>query len=89
MGNSHEEADVIVVNQVMSAARQVYKTIHIVCDDTNVFVLLVHFYKTLNITSESLIVPTRSKTKIVANNGALRNHGSKGTPKRSRATTTG
>ena len=35
MGNSHEEADVIVVNQVMSAASQGYKTIHIVCDNTD------------------------------------------------------
>jgi hypothetical protein len=48
MANSHEEADVIIVNQVMSAARQGYKTIH---NCTDVFVLLVHFYKTLNNTS--------------------------------------
>ena len=42
MANSHEEADVIVVNQVMSAARQGRKTIHVVCDDTDVFVLVIH-----------------------------------------------
>ena len=58
MGNRYEEADVIVVNQVMSAASQGYKTIHIVFDNTDVFVLLIHFYKTLNITSELLMVPT-------------------------------
>ena len=58
MGNSHEETDVIVVNQVMSATSQGYKTI-----DIGVFVLLVHFYKTLNITSELLMVPTRSTTR--------------------------
>ena len=52
MGNGHEEADVIVGNQVTSAASQCYKTIHIVCDNTDVFVPLVHFYKTLNTTSE-------------------------------------
>ena len=33
MANSHEKADVIIVNEVMSAARQGYNTIHIVCDD--------------------------------------------------------
>ena len=60
MGNSHGEADVIVVNQVMSAASQGYKTIHIVCDNRDVFVLLVHFYKPLNITSELLMVLTTS-----------------------------
>ena len=63
MGNSYEEADVIVVNQVMSAASQGYKTIHIVCDNTDVFVLLVHFYKTLNITSELLMVPSSTTRK--------------------------
>ena len=60
MGNSHEEAD---VNQVMSAARQGYKTIRIVCDNIDVFELLVDFYKTLNYTSELLVVPTRSTTR--------------------------
>ena len=34
MANSHEEAHVIIVNRVMSAARHGYKTIDIVCDDT-------------------------------------------------------
>ena len=63
MGNSHEEADVIIVNQVMSAARQGYKTIRIVCDNIDVFELLVDFYKTLNYTSELLVVPTRSTTR--------------------------
>ena len=58
MGNSHEETDVIVVNQVMSAPSQGYTTI-----DMGVFVLLVHFYKTLNITSEIPMVPTRSTTR--------------------------
>ena len=33
MCNSHEVADVIIVNHVMSAASQGYKTIHIVCDN--------------------------------------------------------
>ena len=31
------ETDVIIINEVMSAARQGYKTFHIVCDDSNVF----------------------------------------------------
>ena len=40
-----------MVNQVMSAARQGRKIIQVVCDDTAVFVLLIHFYKTLQITN--------------------------------------
>jgi hypothetical protein len=62
-------------NQVMSTASQGYKTIHIECDDTDVFVLLVHFYQTLNITSELFMVPRSSKTRNVADIGiTVRNH---------------
>ena len=75
MGNSHEEADVIIVNQVMSAASQGYKTIHIVCNYTDIFVLLVYFYKTLNITNELHMVPTSSETRNVANiDATVRKH---------------
>ena len=68
MANSHEETDVIVVNQVISAARQGRKTIHVVCDDTFAFVLLIHFYKTLQITNQIIMVPT-SLNRTVANIG--------------------
>ena len=34
MAKRHQEANDIIVNQVMSAARHGYKTIHIVCVDT-------------------------------------------------------
>lgn len=33
--NKHEEADVIIVNQVMSATREGKNIIHVVCDDTD------------------------------------------------------
>ena len=68
MANRHEEADVIMVHRVMSAARQGRQTIHIVCDDTDVFVLLIHFYKTLQITNQIIMVPT-SLNRTVANIG--------------------
>ena len=52
----------------MSAARQGRKTIHVVCDDTDVFVLLIHFYKTLQIINQKIMVPT-SLNRTVANIG--------------------
>ena len=66
MAESHDEANVIIVNRVMSADRHGYKTNHIVCDDTDVFVLQLHFYKTLNITTELIMVPTSYKPSNVA-----------------------
>ncbi len=44
MTNTHEEADVIIVNQMVYAAKRGASNISIICDDTDVFVLLLHFY---------------------------------------------
>jgi len=65
MAIKHEEADVIFVNQFISATREAYNTIHIICDDTDVFVILLHFYDKLNFENELLMVPTSSKRNVV------------------------
>ena len=41
---THEEADVIIPQQMVYAASQGAKTIIVICDDTDVFVLLFHYY---------------------------------------------
>ena len=63
-----EEAN---VNHVMSVARHGFKTIHIVCDDTDVFVQVVNFNKTLNITTELRMMPTIYTPRNEANIGKL------------------
>ena len=75
MSNKHEETDVIIVNQVMYAARQGCNIIHVVCDDTDVFVLLVHFYNALNIASELLMVPTSPERNVTNIGATVRKHG--------------
>ena len=42
--NTHEEADVVMVNQMVPVAVRDASNISVVCDDTDVLVLLVHFY---------------------------------------------
>ena len=41
---THEEADVIIVQQVVHLASARVTNIRVICDDTDVFLLLVHFY---------------------------------------------
>ena len=57
--NTHEEADVIIVNQLVDLAVRGAQTISVVCDDTDVFILLIHFYckerLTCGVTMESPI----------------------------------
>ena len=42
--NVHEEADVIIVNQLVYLADQGARNVLVVCDDTDVFILLIYFY---------------------------------------------
>ena len=39
------EADVIIIHQLIYASKQTSEPITIVCDDTDVFLLLIHFCK--------------------------------------------
>lgn len=71
---THEEADVIMVNQVISAAREGSEIIHVVCDDTDVFVLLLHFYNLLNLTIELFMVPTSSKRNVINIGATVQKH---------------
>lgn len=65
MSVKHEEGDVIIVNQVVRIARETQSIIHVVCDDTDVFILLVHFYASENLHSDIFMVPTRSARSVV------------------------
>ena len=69
---THEEADVIIANHVVHIARQTHKTIHVICDDTDVFVLLVHFVASEGLRSKIFLVPTRP-TRNTINIGATVN----------------
>ena len=42
--NVHEEADVIIVNHLVYLADQGARNLLVVCDDTDVFILLICFY---------------------------------------------
>jgi len=46
-----------------------------VSDDTDVFVLLVHFYNALNKTSELLMVPTSPERNVTNIGATVRKHG--------------
>ena len=47
---THEEADVIIPRQVLDDATQVSTCIKIICDDADVFILLIHYYQLCSLT---------------------------------------
>ena len=55
---SHEEADVIIAQQAIRAAADSTKTVKVICDDTDVFVLLLHFYSHLKLSAKVIMEGT-------------------------------
>ena len=41
---THDEADVIIIQQVIGLASLGIRCISVICDDTDLFILLLHFY---------------------------------------------
>eukprot|EP00745_Piridium_sociabile_P031048 TRINITY_DN51469_c0_g2_i2.p1 TRINITY_DN51469_c0_g2~~TRINITY_DN51469_c0_g2_i2.p1 ORF type:complete len:652 (+),score=127.59 TRINITY_DN51469_c0_g2_i2:129-2084(+) len=64
--NSHEEADTIIIHHVVeSASKNAASTIHVRCNDTDVFVLLCHFKHALKIAANIFMVPLSHKMKPI------------------------
>ena len=64
--NTHEETDVIMINQAYDAVLQNgVGRMHVVCDDTDVFTLLTYFFWKLNITVDIKMLPIDSSHNAV------------------------
>ena len=62
---TQKEADVIIIQQLMTAVNAGAECIKVVCDDTDVFILLVHFYHHYNLECNVLMEGTsRDRTVI-------------------------
>ena len=69
MKTLHEEADVVIAKQVLFLAAQGMDCIRVICDDTDVVVLLMHYYFTEQLTCQLYMVgtsPSRSTVDIKA-----------------------
>ena len=45
----HDEADTIIVSKMLCMVNEGYKLVEVICDDTDVFVLLLHHLKINNL----------------------------------------
>ena len=64
MRTTYEEADVIIIQQLLSVVELAVKSVKIICDVTDVFVLLVHYYITENLTSELIMCGTSASRSV-------------------------
>jgi hypothetical protein len=61
--NTHEEADVIIVHQMIAMLKEFQAGIIVMCDETDVFVLLLYYYTIRKMTC-SLVMELFSKDRI-------------------------
>ena len=66
---THEKADVIIPRQVVALADMGCKTINVICDDTDVLVLLAHYFAEEGL-SVSLIMESTSRSRSSIDIGA-------------------
>ena len=57
--NHHEEADVIVTSQAMYVASVEHKSVGVVADDTDIYILLLYHYKIQQLASPMIMIPTK------------------------------
>ena len=62
---THEEADVIIPQQLIYAVNEGAKCIRIVSDDSDVFAILLHFYHQLKLEATVLLEPTTSSRNTI------------------------
>ena len=66
---THEDADAIIPQQVVALADMGCKTINVICDDTDVFILLAHYFAEESL-SVSLIMESTSRSRSSIDIGA-------------------
>ena len=59
------EADVIIPQQLIYAVNEGSKCVKVVCDDSDVFALLVHFYHHLKLKTTVLLEPTTTSRNVI------------------------
>ena len=62
---THEEADVIIPCQMVSCVGEGYKLLTIRSDDTDVFILLLHYYNNCALTCTMLMEGTGSQRQVI------------------------
>ena len=65
MRNRHEEADVIIVNQVVHLANDGMSSLKVISDDTDVFILLIHHYAEQKLSCDLVMSSTISGRTVI------------------------
>ena len=70
----HEEADVIMVTQMLFAVNEGRENIWVICDDTQVFLLLLHYYSMLKLPCKLMMAGTSKDRALIDTGQTVNNH---------------
>ena len=62
--NHHEEADAIVVSQAIYISTVEGKSVGVVADDTDIYIMLLYHYKKHQLTSSVMMIPTKQGRSV-------------------------
>ena len=74
MKTTHEEADVIIPQQMMNLVESGCSCVRVICDDTDVFALLLHYYKAKGVTASILMEGTSPQQAIINIGETIKKH---------------
>lgn len=72
--NTHEEADSIIIHQLKVAIDEGAQCVKIICDDTDVFILLMHYYHLFKWNCDVLMVGTSGERRVISIQEAINQH---------------
>ena len=72
--NTNEEADSIIINQLKTAVNEGAQCVKIICDDTDVFILLMHFYHQYKWSCTVLMEDTGGDRRVISIPEAVHKH---------------
>ena len=73
MNTTREEADVIIPQQVQNVMDDGYRNVKVICDDTDVFILLLYYYQKMNWQNDVLLASLDESRKLILIKGTAEN----------------
>ena len=74
MSTSHEEAGVIIPTQVQKAMDEGYRNVQVICDDTDVFILLVYYYQVNDWKNDVLLASLDESKRLISIKSTVEKH---------------
>nr|CAD7440195.1 unnamed protein product [Timema bartmani] len=76
LSTTHEEADLIIAQQIMVVAKEGPHVISVVADDTDVFILILHYFQKNNISiCDSMESPVKGRVRVDIGQTAQKHEG--------------